>query len=78
VDVIEPVVSVPVVRLENVLETALKIVVKNEVEVAFVRVVPPFESTNIAVVVAPAVGTATTWKRFRLESEDVAETVRTP
>ena len=35
---IEPVVSVPVVRLENVLETALKIVVKNEVEVACVNV----------------------------------------
>ena len=36
VEVIEPVVSDPVVRVENVLETALKMVVKKLVEVALV------------------------------------------
>ena len=52
-------------------------VAKKLVVVAKVIVTPPFESMRKAVVVAPVVGTATTWKRLRLESEEVAATVRT-
>jgi hypothetical protein len=49
---------------------------ENVVDVAFVMVVPPLESMRKAVVV-PVEGTATTWRRFKFESEEVAEMERT-
>jgi hypothetical protein len=47
------------------------------VEVASRRVKPPVEERTRAVVVAPTDGTATTWRRLKFESEEVAEMVRT-
>jgi hypothetical protein len=47
------------------------------VEVAFSIVKPPFELMTKAVEVAPEAPSETTWKRLRLESEEVAEMVRT-
>ena len=75
-------VSVPVVSFpieEEARKESMKraMLAKNVVLVAFVSVVPPEESMTRAVVVAPAEGTATTWKRFRFESEEVAARVRT-
>ena len=55
----------------------LALVAKKEVEVAKGMVIPPVESIKKAVVVAPEEGAATTWKRFRFESEEVALSVRT-
>ena len=50
---------------------------KKEVVVAWSMVMPPEEAMTKAVEVAPADPSATTWKRLRLESEEVAEMVRT-
>ena len=43
---------------------------------ALTMVMPPSEAITNAVEVAPLAASATTWKRLRLEREDVAETVR--
>ena len=72
-----PVVSLPIEEEARKESMNRPIEAKNEVEVAFERVVPPEESMTRAVVVTPAVGAATTWKRFRFEREEVAERVRT-
>ena len=47
------------------------------VEVAFRMVTPPVEAIEKGVVVAPPAPSATTWKRLRLDKEEVAEMVRT-
>ena len=57
--------------------TILSWVEKKVVEVAFSMVMPPVEAMEKAVEVPPAVGSATTWKRVKLEREEVAETVST-
>ena len=72
VEVMFPTVSFPILDEEKKESTKRPMFAKKEVEVAAVMVVPPFESMRKAVVV-PVDGTATIWKRLRLERDEVAE-----
>lgn len=76
VEVTTPVVMEPEVRAEKTEEAERRMLAKKLVEVALVKVVPPFESMTKAVVVAPAVGSAKTERSGRLLSEEVAEIVK--
>ena len=74
--VMVPKVPAPEVSEEKMPDGERKILAKREVEVALRRVVPPFELTRSAVVVAPTDGTASTRKRSMFEALEVASTVR--
>lgn len=77
VEVRVPIVALPIDEDDVYESTNLEFVAKNAVEEANGMVIPPFESMRNAVVVPPAVGIATTWNKFKFESDEVAETEST-